>query len=146
MGCHALLQKVLPAQGSNPSVTSPALVGGFFTISTSWENLLYCSNRSHQPLLAQGGLRASGPGVISGTVWLRQQDPGSRSRCPGPWCCLHITHFSFAGSRQPSCPVPLTVPRHSWLFQQCSLQHRLPAPSPRWSHERFGNPEGPMVS
>ena len=37
-GCPAL--EGLPTQGSNPLVfTSPALTGGFFTTSASWEAL-----------------------------------------------------------------------------------------------------------
>ena len=35
-GCHALLQGIFLAQGSNP-LLSPALTGGFFTTSTTWE-------------------------------------------------------------------------------------------------------------
>ena len=37
VGCHALLQRIFLTQGSNPSLMSPALAGGFFTTSTSWE-------------------------------------------------------------------------------------------------------------
>ena len=38
VGCHAFLQGILLTQGSNPCLfTSPALAGGFFTISTTWE-------------------------------------------------------------------------------------------------------------
>ena len=33
MGCHALLQEIILTQGSNP----PALAGGFFTTSPTWE-------------------------------------------------------------------------------------------------------------
>ena len=36
MGCHALLQRIFPTQGSDPHL-SPALVGGFFITSSSWE-------------------------------------------------------------------------------------------------------------
>ena len=37
-GRHALLQGTFPAQGSNPHLLlSPALAGGFFTTSTTWE-------------------------------------------------------------------------------------------------------------
>ena len=34
-GCHALLQGIFPTQGLN--LISPALAGGFFTTSTTWE-------------------------------------------------------------------------------------------------------------
>ena len=38
VGCHALLQRIFPTQGSNPSVLHlPALAGRFFTTSTSLE-------------------------------------------------------------------------------------------------------------
>ena len=37
VGCHALLQGIFLTQGSNPSLMSPALAGGFFTTSTTWE-------------------------------------------------------------------------------------------------------------
>ena len=33
--CHALLQGIFPIQGSNPSLMSPALAGGFFTTSAT---------------------------------------------------------------------------------------------------------------
>ena len=40
VGCHALLQGIFPTQGLNPHhFTSPVLVGGFFTTSTTWEAL-----------------------------------------------------------------------------------------------------------
>ena len=35
--CHALLQGIFPTQGSNLCLMSPALAGGFFTTSTTWE-------------------------------------------------------------------------------------------------------------
>ena len=37
MGCHGLLQGILPTQGLNLSLMSPALAGEFFTTSTTWE-------------------------------------------------------------------------------------------------------------
>ena len=37
VGCHALLQGIFPAQGSNPYLMSPTLEGRFFTTSTTWE-------------------------------------------------------------------------------------------------------------
>ena len=38
VGCHALLQGIFPTPGSNPRLlTSPALAGGFFTTSATWE-------------------------------------------------------------------------------------------------------------
>ena len=37
VGCHFLLQGILPAQGSNPRHMSPALAGRFFTTSITWE-------------------------------------------------------------------------------------------------------------
>ena len=38
VGCHFLLQGDLPDQGIEPiSLMSPALAGGFFTTSTTWE-------------------------------------------------------------------------------------------------------------
>ena len=40
--CHFLLQGIFPTQGSNPHLfRSPALTGGFFTTSTTWEALLF---------------------------------------------------------------------------------------------------------
>ena len=38
MGCHFLLQGIFLTQGSNLSLLSPALAGGSFTISASWED------------------------------------------------------------------------------------------------------------
>ena len=38
VGCHAFLQGIFLTEGSNPRLfTSPALAGGFFTVSTTWE-------------------------------------------------------------------------------------------------------------
>ena len=38
VGCHAVLQEIFPTQGSNPHLlTFPALAGGFFTTSATWE-------------------------------------------------------------------------------------------------------------
>ena len=38
MGCRALLQEIFLTQGVKPtSLTSPALAGGFFTTSATWE-------------------------------------------------------------------------------------------------------------
>ena len=37
MGCHDLLQGIFPTQGSNLPMP-PALVGGFFTTSATWES------------------------------------------------------------------------------------------------------------
>ena len=42
MGCHFLLQGDLPDPGIKPaSLMSPALAGGFFTTSTTWEAHIY---------------------------------------------------------------------------------------------------------
>ena len=42
VGCHALLQGIFPTLGSNPRLlTSPALAGGFFTTSATWEAHVY---------------------------------------------------------------------------------------------------------
>ena len=38
VGCQALLQGIFPTQGLNPCLTSPALAGGFFTTSATWED------------------------------------------------------------------------------------------------------------
>ena len=41
MGCHALLQGIFLTQGSNTHFfVPPALVGGFFTNSATWEAIL----------------------------------------------------------------------------------------------------------
>ena len=37
VGCHALLQGIFPTQGLNLCLLSPALAGGFFTTSDTWE-------------------------------------------------------------------------------------------------------------
>ena len=37
VGCHALLQGILPFQGLNSSCMSPALAGRFFTTSAAWD-------------------------------------------------------------------------------------------------------------
>ena len=44
MGCHALLQGISPTPAIEPmSLLSPALAGGFFTTSATWEALvLFC--------------------------------------------------------------------------------------------------------
>ena len=37
VSCHALLQGIFLTQGLNPRLLSPALAGGLFTTSTTWE-------------------------------------------------------------------------------------------------------------
>ena len=37
IGCHALLQGIFLTQGSNLSLMSPVLAGGFFTTTAIWE-------------------------------------------------------------------------------------------------------------
>ena len=37
VGCHVVLQGILPTRGSNLLLMSPALAGGFFITSTAWE-------------------------------------------------------------------------------------------------------------
>ena len=37
VGCHALLQSIFPTQGLNLRLMSPALAGGLFTTSATWE-------------------------------------------------------------------------------------------------------------
>ena len=38
VGCHAILQGIIPTQGSKPTyLMSPALAGGFFITSITWE-------------------------------------------------------------------------------------------------------------
>ena len=37
VGCYFLLQGIFLTHGSNPPLASPALPGGFFTTSVSWE-------------------------------------------------------------------------------------------------------------
>ena len=41
VGCHALLQGILPFQGLNSSCMSPALAGRFFTTTAAWEAPIY---------------------------------------------------------------------------------------------------------
>ena len=40
VGCHFLLQGIFSIQGSKPSLMFPALAGGFFTTSRTWEGSL----------------------------------------------------------------------------------------------------------
>ena len=45
MGCRALLQEIFLTQGSNPGLLYlPALAGGFFSTSTSWEAPIFPCN------------------------------------------------------------------------------------------------------
>jgi len=37
VGCYFLLQGIFLTHGSNPPLASPALPGGFFTTSVTWE-------------------------------------------------------------------------------------------------------------
>ena len=39
VGRHFLLQGMFATQGSNPHLMSPAVAGGFFTTSATWEAL-----------------------------------------------------------------------------------------------------------
>ena len=56
MGCHALLQGFFPTQGWNTSLMFPALGGGFFTTSATWEALGATSPRFRSQLAVDGPL------------------------------------------------------------------------------------------
>ena len=51
VGCHALLQGIFPTQGSNPSLTSPALAGRLFTTSLTWEALRAFETKSTREVI-----------------------------------------------------------------------------------------------
>ena len=68
MGCHSLLQGIFPIQGSNPSLTSPELVGRFFTTSATWEAILL-SLRLIEKLLFQP-LSANQPVYVASVTLL----------------------------------------------------------------------------
>ena len=48
--CHALLQGIPPPRDGPTSLTSPALVGGFFITSVAWEALTSTDLRSNLAL------------------------------------------------------------------------------------------------
>ena len=59
MGSYTLLQGVFPTQRSNPHLISPALAGGFFTTSITWEtpnNYIYRLNMAPRLPGPQGSI------------------------------------------------------------------------------------------
>ena len=51
VGCYFLLEGIFLAQGLNPCLVSPALIGGFFTASATWKDHLKPYSMCFQLLL-----------------------------------------------------------------------------------------------
>ena len=52
VGCHALLQGIFPNPGIElESLTSPALAGGFFTTSATWEAQFFIISSNSDKLM-----------------------------------------------------------------------------------------------
>ena len=72
VGYHALLEGDLPDPGIKPaSLMSPALAGGFFTTSTTWE----AQNQTAEPIVGQYRESVSCP-VVSYSLQPRQESWG----------------------------------------------------------------------
>ena len=75
VGCHALLQGIFPTESTSP--VSPALAGGFFTTSATWEALSGCvialiTERTRKPIygLVQSICWAEGKSLFPGFLLL----------------------------------------------------------------------------
>ena len=61
VGCHFLLQGIFLTQGLNPSLASPALAGGFFTTSDTWEpTSLVAQTVKHLPAMRETHVQSLG--------------------------------------------------------------------------------------
>ena len=116
VGSHALLQAIFPTQGSNPMFpVSPALAGGFFTTSATWEARVW-HRVSH--------FRRLGPRV-SGIKCTHSRDQQHRPQSPPaspPGSSVSIKHLL-------STPPP--APATKVLLQ--SLSWRTPGTACKWS-------------
>ena len=76
MGCHFLLQGILPTQESN---LPPALAGRFFTTSTTWEVLAqgYFLPQKRPLCNSQEAILLT----CEGPVWVSQSSHGWRNGC-----------------------------------------------------------------
>ena len=126
VGCHALLQGIFLAQGSNLSLMSPALAGGFFTFSITWE-------ASPPPRPAQSTLSTSyseiylgwGVGGASGFLhlWLCLVEP--------LWgCWKQLVHFLSFHRQSGFCPGTTLVYKARLLTPDPELILCLWLPSP----------------
>ena len=61
VGCHSLLQGIFPTQGSNPSLLSSALAGGFFTTSCLGMPYLYKVTNTEQSIIKLSSLNCCLP-------------------------------------------------------------------------------------
>ena len=67
VGCHAFLQGIFLTQGLNPHLLFPALAGGFFTSSATWEAHKYSINSPKLEVNTEkNGWRITTIGVIFG--------------------------------------------------------------------------------
>ena len=65
VSCHALLQGIFLTQGLNPRLLSPALAGGLFTTSTTWE--AQAAGQCSQRLCCHWGYAAVIEGMLLNT-------------------------------------------------------------------------------
>ena len=115
LGCHFLHQKVFLTQGEPKSLVSPALAGGFFTTSTTWE--------AHQSVQFSRSVVSDSvtPWIAAGPPPCPLPTPGVHSdSCPlSRWC-----HPAISSSVVPfsSCPNPS---QHQGLFQWVNSSHQV---------------------
>ena len=102
VGCHVLLQGIFLTQGSNPHLMSPALAGGFFTCSATWE-----AQERGNVLVAQSCPTLCNPmdcslpvssahGIFQQEYWSRLPFP-TPGDLPNPRDRTHISHISYLG-------------------------------------------------
>ena len=136
VGCHFLLQGIFPSQGSNP-LTSPALAGGFFIFSATWEAqewlVAAAAAKSLQscPTLCDpidgGPPGSSVPGILQArtlewvaisfsNAWKWKAKVKLLSQVwllATPWTAAHQAPLSMGFSRQEFCSgVPLPSPKN----------------------------------
>ena len=109
-GCHALLQGIFLTQGSN--LMSPALAGGFFTTSATWEALLYRSviQYSDSWIICQKSCSAlASTSIFSDPLSLFSsvQSLSHIQLFVTPWTTARQASLSITNSRSP--PKPMSI-------------------------------------
>ena len=90
--CHALLQGIFPTQGLNPRLLHlPALAGGFFTTSATWEAAQIKHTHRHANWSSlQVRRRPTPPSPCLGAPTCRDQPAGRPSCSPSNLCRLSL--------------------------------------------------------
>ena len=122
VGCHALLQEIVPTQRLNLYLlTSPVLAGWFFTTSATWEatldmtssNKILVLKEPSGPRAGSGRKDATGVLQVRRTGWWGKHLPSQGENCEGQ-CSLGCVRYSIGKK------TTLFVWHHTWC---CTKQN-----------------------